>query len=263
MHGQRSAHELVHYQRIESLAQEHVHGVFGNYIYSEQQSYKLVRKPNGKLKVVIQVPNQIESKRVWISNAMVLSAGVIGFGVLFALPEDYTNWNKEEIRFSTVIRNWRSNVSHGYIVDQDNLFLNYVMHPYFGAVYYMTLRGAGYPWWSSALYSFGMSTFFWEYGIEAFAEVPSIQDLIITPVGGSILGELFYLAKKEIKCKNDMVLGSGFLGGTCLLLIDPLNQIQDWFKKANIKKSIQKDYYATSSWQITSQGISLGVQVKF
>ncbi|WP_422121346.1 DUF3943 domain-containing protein [Photobacterium damselae] len=26
-----------------------------------------------------------------------------------------------------------------------------------------------------------MSTVYWEYGVEAFAEVPSIQDLVVTP----------------------------------------------------------------------------------
>ena len=43
-----------------------------------------------------------------------------------------------------------------------------------------------------------MSTGF-EYLVESWSERPSIQDLIVTPVVGSILGELIYLATKEMR----------------------------------------------------------------
>ncbi len=261
--AQKSVHEALQLQPIESIAQAHVEGILGNSLNANQATYRLVRRPNGKLKVVMKVPEEHDSQRVWVSNGIILSAGIVGFGVLLALPEDYTNWNKEEIKFSTVVRNWRSNISNGFVIDEDNLFLNYVMHPYFGAVYYMTLRGAGYNWWNSALYSFAMSTFFWECGIEAFAEKPSIQDIIVTPVVGSLLGELFFIAKKDIKNNDDKVLGSGFVGHTCMLLMDPLNEVQDWFKMGSIKRGIKKDYIASSAWQLGPQGLSLNLYIQF
>ena len=43
-----------------------------------------------------------------------------------------------------------------------------------------------------------MSTGF-EYLVESWSEKPSIQDLIVTPVVGSILGELIYLATQEMR----------------------------------------------------------------
>ncbi|MFZ2890098.1 DUF3943 domain-containing protein, partial [Sulfuricurvum sp.] len=50
-------------------------------------------------------------------------------------------------------------------------------------------RNDGLSIGESAAFSTLMSTFFWEYGYEAFAEVPSIQDLIFTPLVGSLFGE--------------------------------------------------------------------------
>ena len=72
-----------------------------------------------------------------------------------------------------------------------------------------------------------MSTFFWEYGIEAFAEIPSVQDLIFTPVVGSVVGEIFFITKKRIVRHDKKVLNSRFLGITSLFIIDPFNTILD------------------------------------
>ncbi len=91
----------------------------------------------------------------------------------------------------------------------------------------MTARGSGFKFIESFLYSALMSTFYWEYGIEAFAEVPSAQDLIITPVIGSVMGEGFYYAKKSILKNEKKVLKSRFLGALTLIFIDPSNAILD------------------------------------
>lgn len=72
-----------------------------------------------------------------------------------------------------------------------------------------------------------MSTFFWEYGVEAFAEIPSWQDLFITPIMGSAFGEGFFYAKKSILKNDSRVLNSRFLGKTTLFLMDPFNTILD------------------------------------
>ena len=124
---------------------------------------------------------------------------------------------------------WKENVKAGPVIDDDNFFLNYAMHPYFGGVYYMTARSNGFTILESFAYSAIMSTFFWEYGVEAFAEIPSVQDLIVTPVLGSVVGEGFFYAKKSILKNDSKVLNSKFLGKTSLLLMDPLNTIMDSF----------------------------------
>ena len=63
------------------------------------------------------------------------------------------------------------------------------------------------------LYSTLVSNVGWEYGIEAFMERPSIQDMIITPVVGSLIGEGFYRAKRRLVDNDYCLFGSRVLGG--------------------------------------------------
>ncbi|MFV0346350.1 MAG: DUF3943 domain-containing protein [Bacteroidales bacterium] len=180
-----------------------------------------------------------QSNRLLISSGTIIGASIVSFGILYALPETFTKWDKENMTFNTLTSDWWDNVKAGPVIDEDNLFLNWIMHPYFGGVYYMTARSAGHKWYTSAVHSALVSTFFWEYGIEAFAEIPSIQDLIITPVLGSVVGEAFFSAKKSIKRNNYYLLGSRWLGKFTLFLIDPLNEIQDCFVRRNLRKGVK------------------------
>lgn len=72
-----------------------------------------------------------------------------------------------------------------------------------------------------------MSSFFWEYGVEAFAERPSMQDLYITPIAGYLIREGFFIAKKAIIKNDSRILHSRFLGYTTLFVLDPFNNILD------------------------------------
>ncbi|TLD97802.1 DUF3943 domain-containing protein [Helicobacter jaachi] len=158
-----------------------------------------------------------------LGSSLVLGGTLVGAGVLYLMPESVTNWNKEEI--VNLDSQWRAKTARGPVVDGDDWFLNWITHPYWGAVYYMQPRIAGYSWSESVLYSIFASALFWEYGVEAFAEVPSWQDLVITPAIGSIFGELFYQATLHINANHNTLLGSRFLGKTALLLMDPVGFI--------------------------------------
>ncbi|PAF44052.1 ubiquitin--protein ligase [Helicobacter sp. 11S02596-1] len=152
------------------------------------------------------------------------SAGLLGMGLLvgitglYLMPESVTNWDRERFGF----RSWLQDVKIAPAVDDDNFWLNGVAHPYFGAVYYMQPRMAGYSWAESVLFSFVTSAFFWEYGIEAFVEIPSWQDLIYTPAMGSIFGEIFYQLTRYIQSNHGQLFGSRFLGYTLIALMDPI-----------------------------------------
>ena len=54
-------------------------------------------------------------------------------------------------------------------------YINYTGHSYFGCVYYQSTRKSGYRQLDGFIYSALMSTFYWEYGIEAFAEMPAYR----------------------------------------------------------------------------------------
>jgi len=65
--------------------------------------------------------------------------------------------------------------------------VNYLGHPYFGATYYIRARERGFDRIDSFLYS-AFASALYEFGVEAMFERPSYQDLIVTPVGGALLG---------------------------------------------------------------------------
>lgn len=153
--------------------------------------------------------------------------GLLGGGIvvsiigLYLMPESVTNWDRSRFGFQA----WLQDVQIGPVIDSDNFMLNGVAHPYFGAVYYMQPRVAGYSWAESALFAFVTSSIFWEYGIEAFVEIPSWQDLIYTPAMGSIFGELFYQATTYIQSHDNRLFGSRVLGLIVVGLMDPIGVI--------------------------------------
>lgn len=185
--------------------------------------------PVQKMDLLVYPPPYRDWRRLGYDSAMFLGTTVIAFGVLWAMPESVTNWDKEEIKEKGILWKWKENVKAGPVWDKDNWVLNWITHPYSGGIYYMTARSSGFTVLESFGYSAIMSTFFWEYGIEAFAEVPSIQDLVITPVFGAAVGEGFFYAKKSILRNDRKVLKSKFLGYTTLFLMDPFNTILDGF----------------------------------
>lgn len=169
-------------------------------------------------------------KRLWINTAVLTGAFVGSLVVLECLPEDATNWNRAEIQSVPLFKRWREHViDEGPEWDGDKWYFNYLLHPYAGAAYFMGARSCGFNFWQSFLYSAFVSTVEWEYGIEAFMERPSIQDLFITPIVGSLIGEGFYKLKRKIVSNGYRLAGSKVLGNIVAFLIDPLNQLLGLF----------------------------------
>jgi hypothetical protein len=117
-------------------------------------------------------------------------------GVIYFMPESTSQWDEED-KSGNIFGKWDDNVT-GLRKDEDDWGINYIGHPYFGAVYYVRARHRGFSRKGSFWYSFGMSTLY-EYGIEALFEPTSIQDLIFTPVGGAIMGEYFMTAHENLR----------------------------------------------------------------
>ncbi|WP_375750115.1 DUF3943 domain-containing protein [Vibrio sp. HN007] len=159
-----------------------------------------------------------------------LSVATVGFMTL--LPESITKWDEDDRDLSKLGRKWKDNVSAGPVWDKDEHVLNYVMHPYFGGVYYTAARHSGFNEFESFVYSWTMSTFFWEYGVEAFAEVPSYQDLFITPFFGALVGELMFEAEQDIVANGGTVMESETLGNVSLFFLNPVGHIHYWITDA-------------------------------
>ncbi len=166
-------------------------------------------------------------KNLWVNTGVLFGAGFATLGVLELLPESATAWNKAEIHKKPIFERWWTNVKKGPVWDHDNAVFNYILHPYGGAAYYMSARSQGFNMFQSFAYAAAVSTIFWEYGIEAFMEVPSVQDLFITPIGGMLVGETFYRVKRYIVEHDYRLLGSPVLGHIAAFLVDPVNEVID------------------------------------
>lgn len=166
---------------------------------------------------------------LWINTAVYAGAFIGTLFVLECLPEDATAWNRAEIQQDPFWKRWYQNIfKKGPEWDHDNAIFNYVLHPYAGAVYFMAARTCGFNFWQSMLYSACISTFGWEFGIEACMERPSYQDIFITPIVGSVIGEGFYRLKREIVDRGYEILGSQVFGHVCAFFLDPVNEMLGW-----------------------------------
>lgn len=173
---------------------------------------------------------RMENWRRLTQNTTVFAlAGLATLYVLETLPEDATAWNKKELRHMGLFERWRYHAKQGPVWDKDNPVFNYVLHPYGGAVYYMSARSCGFNVLGSLAYCTFISSMLWEYGFETFNEVPSVQDLFITPLAGMLMGECFYHIKRVIVANDYHLCGSWFLGHLVAWIIDPFNEFVSLF----------------------------------
>lgn len=166
---------------------------------------------------------------MWINTAVVTGAYIATLFVLECLPEDATAWNRADITGVPFYKRWFRNIfKKGPEWDHDKFMFNWVLHPYAGAAYFMCARTCGFNFWQSMLYSAMISTVGWEFGIEACMERPSYQDLFVTPLVGSVIGEGFYRLKRMIVDRNYEILGSPYIGHILAFFLDPVNEVIGW-----------------------------------
>lgn len=171
-------------------------------------------------------------------NVLILGTMVVGRFIATGIEE--ANWKRPT---NGIVNAWVDHVSRPPVIDKDDFRTNFIEHPISGAVYYSIARHSGF----SALESFGFSvfssTFLWEYGLEAIFERPSINDLIVTPLLGSLIGELFYQTFQAIERNDGRVLGSRTVGTAIQVITNPgyyfsegLNELLggNWFKEGDI-----------------------------
>jgi hypothetical protein len=154
-------------------------------------------------------------KGIGRDTAYFMGYQVVVAGALYLLPESVTKWTDEQKR--ATVNKWAENVQSA-TWDKDPAWINYIGHPYWGATYYIRARERGFGEFSSFIYSAFLSALY-EYGIEAFFERPSYQDLIVTPVGGILIGKfIFEPIRASIKSKTELAWHDHLL----LILTDPL-----------------------------------------
>lgn len=95
---------------------------------------------------------------------------------------------KEEFSKST-IKSIRHNLKSGLAWDDDNFYVNYVGHSYQGSLYFNSARSNGHSFWQSVPYTI-IGGLAWEFVCEN--EQPSINDMITTPISGTLWGEIIH-----------------------------------------------------------------------
>jgi len=159
-----------------------------------------------------------------------LSYQVVAIGILYLMPESISGWSDEQ-KDDYSLSIWWYNVRHP-TWDTDDAFINYVTHPYWGSAYFVRARERGYTSKEAFWYSAGLSAAY-EFGAEALFEQPSIQDLIVTPVFGSLLGGYFMGVRNNIR-ERSAARGYRTTGDKWVwVLTDPLGAINrtvdGWF----------------------------------
>ncbi len=166
-------------------------------------------------------PSQPDWDGIYRDTAYFLGYQFIVIGVLYVAPESISGWTdemKEEYTFSK----WVDNVTNPVVRDGDVWWVNYILHPYWGGTYYIRGQERGLDKTDSFLYSTVLSTLY-EYGAEALFEPVSIEDLIITPIVGSLVGEyLFAPLRKYVRSKPGEL---GWGDKAILIATDPLGVI--------------------------------------
>jgi hypothetical protein len=159
------------------------------------------------------LPDDSEIPRDWVGltrdTALLVGYQIVGAAILYVVPESVSQWTSHNKDAS--FEKWWDNVQNPRW-DHDAWAVNYIGHPYFGSTYYIRARERGFDRIDSFLYA-AFASALYEFGVEAIFEPPSYQDLIVTPVGGALLGGLvsepirnWVKRKPEIKWYDHVIL---------------------------------------------------------
>ena len=146
---------------------------------------------------------------------------IVSVGILYVLPGDLNRWSNKDVS----LHQWWDNVRNP-VWDSDPWGTNYISHPYWGATYYIRARERGFGKLASFGYSAFLSTLY-EFGAEAFFEPPSGQDLIVTPILGSLVGAFIFEPIRDwIKVKPQLK----WYDHAILIATDPFGALNSVFE---------------------------------
>jgi Domain of unknown function (DUF3943) len=211
----------------------------------------------------LQPDDAITSGPDWVGlgrdTAFLIGYQLAVSGVLWVLPEDISGWSEREKNRG--VDNWVRNVGSPEF-DKDGWAMNYIAHPYWGATYYIRARERGFGEVLSFVYSaFASATY--EFGVEAVFEKPSIQDLIVTPITGALVGAfVFEPIRQRIKAKPDLA----WYDHVGLVVTDPIGALNRVFEglfgiKSDIRVNLKVPGVTQSSERTGRRGQVLGLEV--
>jgi len=104
---------------------------------------------------------------------------------------------KEDVDWSQIVKlsMYKRTFTLPPVWDEDHWSWNYEVHPIMGSFSYLSYRNHG-GHWAEAVAGTALNSVIYEYLIAGGTQQPSWNDMIATPLLGSLLGEGIYQAKK-------------------------------------------------------------------
>lgn len=136
----------------------------------------------------------------------------------------YDNYLMQEYWADIGINTIKKNFDHGFEWDSGKFDMNQFAHPYHGSLYFTAARSNGLNFYESIPYTLGGSLT-WELFMEN--HYPSINDMIMTTMGGVALGEVLF------RLSNYFVDESSYgfervARETASTILSPMNGLNRW-----------------------------------
>ncbi|MBT4401053.1 MAG: DUF3943 domain-containing protein, partial [Bacteroidetes bacterium] len=133
------------------------------------------------------------------SQAILWPSSIAGHIGLYILKDDFdwsraVTWSMYKQSFSMLPR-----------LDKDHWSWNYEVHPMMGSFSYLAYRNRGAAIWESFTGS-ALNSVIYEYIIAGGTQPPSWNDMVITPISGSLVGEGLFQMKKYFLRDNYLTI---------------------------------------------------------
>jgi len=183
-------------------------------------------------------PNYIHKSSVWAVTFKVLSVNVVTWAVdRFVFNYPYSHVGPQT---------WKNNFKKGWEWDTDRLGMNFFFHPYSGSMYFNSARANGYNFLESVPFAF-LGSLTWEYFGERTR--PSYNDIINTPVSGSLFGEILYRLSSNLL--DDRTTGIGrFFREFGAFILDPVRGVNRLFQ-GKMTRVTPKEVYQKEPLNVT------------
>ncbi len=168
-------------------------------------------------------------KRVAYSQAILWPASAAGHLGLYIRDGELGNLSN-----IYTLRMYKRTFTLPPVWDSDTFSWNYVVHPIMGSFSYLAYRNKR-AHWAEAFAGAALNSAIYEYFIAGATQQPSINDMVMTPILGSLLGEGIYQLKKQMLRNRHL----GIVEKIVMTVSDPFEVIYYGF---NYRKICQVNY---------------------
>lgn len=166
--------------------------------------------------------------RFLYSQAIIWPGSIAGHIAVYIAKDDF-DWSK-----AVSLTKYKSTFTELPKIDEDHWSWNYELHPYMGSLSYLCYRNRKASPWESAAGS-ALNSVIYEYIIAGGTQQPSLNDMLVTPIAGSLLGEGLYQLKKY-------VIRDKYLSTFDKILLTIIDPVEVFYFGFNYQKFLRYSY---------------------